>query len=202
VAKIDRDDDRFWIAIPEAERAKLASLVERSRRSKDGKRKRWLSINADRLIAWQLNWRGENFWSGGEIYQHHFEDGRTVYMETDNKKFLEYINAPARNGRGRKFWIITEKSRLAGFPNILPSSYGKKTWTTIDNSSNKFGLGYFVMDEAPPQGAPPPGSVAGAADKEAPPSNAPAVPDPVAPTTPSTTTPTGSTPAPATSPPP
>jgi hypothetical protein len=77
-------------------------------------------------------------------------------MDTDNKKFLEYLNAPARNGRGRKFWVITEKSRLQGLPNILPTPTGKKSFQVEDNSSNKFGLGSFKMDEASPQGAPAP----------------------------------------------
>jgi hypothetical protein len=157
VAKLDRDGDRFWIHVAEPERAKLSPLLERAKRAKDAPAPRWLSINADRMLAWQLNWRGENFYSGGEIYQHHFEDGRTVFMDTDNKKFLEYLNAPARNGRGRKFWVITEKGRLNGFPNILPTAYGKQTFKVeAPDASNKFGLGSFTMDENPPQGAPPP----------------------------------------------
>jgi len=157
VARIDRGDDRFWIRIPEGERGKLSGLLERARASKDEPRERWLSVNADRLLAWQLNWRGENFYSGGEIYQHHFEDGRTVFMDTDNKKFLEYLNAPARNGRGRKFWVITEKGRLSGLPNILPTPYGKQTFKVEGPElSNKFGLGSFTMDESPAKGAPPP----------------------------------------------
>jgi 4-amino-4-deoxy-L-arabinose transferase-like glycosyltransferase len=156
VSKIDRGDDRFSIHIADAERAKLSALLERAKTAKEGARPRWLSVNADRLLAWQLNWRGENFYSGGEIYQHHFEDGRTVYMDVDNKKFLEYLNAPARNGRGRKFWVITEKGRLSGLPNVLPTPYGKQTFKVEDNSSNKFGLGSFTMDEAAPAGAPPP----------------------------------------------
>jgi 4-amino-4-deoxy-L-arabinose transferase-like glycosyltransferase len=157
VGRIDRAGDRFWIHVNDAERGKLADLLARARTAKDPERPRYLSVNADRLIAWQLNWRGENFYSGSEIYQHHFEDGRTVYMDTDNKKFLEYLNAPQRNGRGRKFWVITEKNRLSGLPNILPTPHGKETFKIeAPDASNKFGLGSFTQDEAPPKGAPPP----------------------------------------------
>jgi 4-amino-4-deoxy-L-arabinose transferase-like glycosyltransferase len=147
VSKIDAGDARFWINVPDSERQKLASLAGRAENTRDPPRKRWLSIDADRLLAWQLNWRGENFYSGGEIYQHHFEDARTVFMNTDNKEFLEYLRNPARNGKGRKFFVITEKGRLAGLPNSLPTPYGKQTFQVEDNSSNKFGLGSFTMDQ-------------------------------------------------------
>jgi 4-amino-4-deoxy-L-arabinose transferase-like glycosyltransferase len=148
VARIDKAGDAFWIDVPQEERQqKLGDLLARAQGTKDPPRRRWLSVNADRLIAWQLNWRGENFYSGGEIYQHRFEDARTVFMNTDNKEFLDYLRAPQRNGKGRKFFVITEKGRLAGLPGVLPTPYGKQTFQVEDNSSNKFGLGSFVMDQ-------------------------------------------------------
>jgi 4-amino-4-deoxy-L-arabinose transferase-like glycosyltransferase len=146
VSKIDKSGDEFWVGVPSDERAKLGDLLARAQNTADPPRHRWMSINADRLVAWQLNWRGENFYSGGEIYQHHFEDARTVFDSTDNTEFLNWLKQPARNGKGRKFFIITEKGRLPGFPNILPTPYGKQTFQVEDNSNNKFGLGSFTID--------------------------------------------------------
>ncbi len=167
VSKMDPKGHRFWIAISPDERGKLSAILERAKTAKDAPARRWLAVNADRLIAWQLNWRGENFYSGGEIYNPRDKDMQTVYMDTDNKAVLEYLKAPARNGHGRKFWVITEKARLSGLPSILPTAYGKATCNCAnpdykqdklpgtkgiaeDDSSNKFALGSFIMDEGQP----------------------------------------------------
>jgi hypothetical protein len=150
VSRIDAANHRFWIEVPPGEREKIAPLVEQGRGQKQ-ERRRYLAVNADRLIAWQLNWRGENFYSGGEIWNPRNPDMQTVYMETDNKKFLEYLKP--RIGKGRKFWIVTEKGRLGHLPSILPTDTAKKTLETIelDNSSNKFGLGSFTLDHGEPE---------------------------------------------------
>jgi hypothetical protein len=150
VSKIDKGGNRFWIQVDPIERQRMAGTLAKAMNTKDAPGRRHLAVNADRLIAWQLNWRGENFYSGGEIYQPRDEDARTVFMDTDNKAFLEYLKAPKRNGHGRKFWIITEKARLANLKSVLPTPHGKKTVIEEDNSSNKFGLGSFTMDEGPP----------------------------------------------------
>jgi hypothetical protein len=154
VGSIDRAGARFTIHVNDHERARLAPLLARAATAHDGPRRRWLSVNADRLLAWQLNWRGENFYSGGEIFQHHFEDGRTVFKDPDNKAFLAYLDAPARRGHGRKFFVVTEKGRLNGLPSVLPTTTGKQSFQIEDDSSNKFGLGSFTLDARAPVAAP------------------------------------------------
>jgi hypothetical protein len=157
VGKIDPDDARFWIDLDASSRQKLAPLLARARTSHDGPRQRTLSIDADRLLAWQLNWRGENFYSGGEIWQAKFPDAQTVFIKTDNVEFKKYITDPERVGKGRRFFVITEKGRLAGFPGTpgVNNPTVRKTFQVEDNSSNKFGLGSFQLDGAP-RPAPPP----------------------------------------------
>ncbi|MFH0900167.1 MAG: glycosyltransferase family 39 protein [Pseudomonadota bacterium] len=108
--------------------------------------RRRLSVNAERMIAWQLNWRGENFYSGGEVYDHLNEDARTVFVDLDNKKFLAYLNGPGRVGRARRFWIVTEKPRLEKLKGILPTAKATETLRIEDNSCNKYGLASFVLD--------------------------------------------------------
>jgi 4-amino-4-deoxy-L-arabinose transferase-like glycosyltransferase len=136
-------DDRFTIAIPPAERAKVADLVARGRKQERGSARRpWTQVDADRLIAWQLNWRGENFWSSGEIYGE-TEDTRTVFVNTDNKEFLKYVKEPSR--AGRTFFVITEASRAAGLKSVLPTKRAKDTVESVDTSCNKFTLLRFEL---------------------------------------------------------
>ena len=136
-------DDRFAIAIPAAEREKLGDLIERGRKQPRGRARRpWMQVDADRLIAWQLNWHGENFWSSGEIYGE-TEDTRTVFVNTDNKEFLKYVKKPGR--AGRTFFLITEAGRVTGLRSVLPTERARETLETIDTSCNKFTLVRFVL---------------------------------------------------------
>ncbi len=145
VASADPDDDRFAIAIPPAERGKLTDLIARGRKQSRGRARRpWMQVNADRLIAWQLNWRGENFWSSGEIYGE-TEDTRTVFVQpyTDEKAMGKYLGVPGR--QGRTFFLITEAGRAAGLESVLPTRSAKDTLEPIDTSCNKFTLLRFVL---------------------------------------------------------
>lgn len=140
VAKIG--DNRFWIEVPQGERQKLADLVKRGTNLRPGKRRPWVRVNADRLIAWQLNWHGEDFWSNGEMYGK-LEDSRTIFMSTDNKVFLEWIKKPER--ANRTFFIITEAGRAKGLRGVLPTEKAKETLENIDTSCNKFTLVRFSL---------------------------------------------------------
>ncbi|HLU65786.1 MAG TPA: glycosyltransferase family 39 protein [Kofleriaceae bacterium] len=136
-------EDEFWIATTAAERARLKDLIARGRRPgvKPG-RAPWSQVDADRLIAWQLNWHGENFWSSGEIYGE-TKDTRTVFINTDNKAFLEYVGDERRHGR--RFFVITEAQRANNLKNVLPTQRAKETVEIIDTSCNKFTLLTFVL---------------------------------------------------------
>ena len=135
-------DDEFWIAVPAAERSKVAELISRGKRASSPPRAPWTQVDADRLIAWQLNWRGENFWSSGEIYGE-TEDTRTVFMHTNNKEFLKYAKAPERVGR--TFYVVTEAGRANGMKGILPTDRAKETFEILDTSCNKFTLLRFTL---------------------------------------------------------
>jgi len=135
-------DSEFWIDIPAAERAKLADLIARGAKYKATGRRPWRQVDADRLIAWQLNWRGENFWSSGEIYGE-LEDTRTVFMHTDNKAFLKHLDGEGRSDR--TYFVITESGRANGLRGILPSKSAKDTFKILDTSCNKFTLLRFKL---------------------------------------------------------
>jgi hypothetical protein len=135
-------DNKFWISIPAAERAKLGDLVARGKSQKPAGRRPWRQVNADRLIAWQLNWHGEDFWSNGEMYGHR-EDAKTIFKLIDNKIFLEWLGKPER--AGRTFFIVTEASRAKSLKGILPTPKAKDSLEILDTSCNKFTLVRFTL---------------------------------------------------------
>jgi hypothetical protein len=101
-------------------------------------------VDADRLIAWQLYWRGENFWSGDEIWGP-TPELKTALKETDNVAFLRYLKDPAIAPEGRKYYIVTESGRPATLKSILPTATARDTVEVINTTSNKFSLAVFQL---------------------------------------------------------
>jgi 4-amino-4-deoxy-L-arabinose transferase-like glycosyltransferase len=85
----------------------------------------------ERLIAWQMNWRGENFYTKGEIAGRRPE-GWTVFMSLDNSQFLSYLKAR----EGHKFFVLLEHNRLSNLKRILPTERAKASLTIEDETSN------------------------------------------------------------------
>jgi 4-amino-4-deoxy-L-arabinose transferase-like glycosyltransferase len=132
----------FVLALDAGSITRVAELVGRGQGQARPRRRPWVQVDADRLIAWQLNWRGENFWSGGEIYGE-TEDTRSVFIKTDNTEFNKYIKDPAR--AGRRFFVITEAGRADGLRGLLPTPNGRETMKKVDTSCNKFTLLEFTL---------------------------------------------------------
>jgi 4-amino-4-deoxy-L-arabinose transferase-like glycosyltransferase len=138
----DYGDHHFEIAIPPKEIAKIGRLAELGKSGPRPFKRAWRQVNADRLLAWQLYWRGENFWSGDEIWSEH-PDTRTAFKDTDNKAFLEYLNEPSR--AGQRFFVMTEAGRAPGLRSLLPTPQGRNTFRILDTTSNKFTLLTFTQ---------------------------------------------------------
>ncbi len=135
-------DARFWIQIPDSETAKLAPLVAEGKSYPHPRKAPWKQVNADRLIAWQLYWRGENFWSGDEIWSESPET-RTAFKQTDNKEFLKYLKE--QGVPGQRYFVATEAGRANGLRNILPTPRAKDTFEILDRTCNKFTLLSFTL---------------------------------------------------------
>ncbi len=101
-------------------------------------------VDADRLFAWQLYWRGENFWSGDEIWGP-LPELKTALKETDNVAFLRYLKDPNLAPEGRKYYIVTEAGRPGSLKSSLPTQTGRETVEVLDTSSNKFSLAVFQL---------------------------------------------------------
>ena len=69
----------------------------------------------ERLIAWQLNWRGENYYSKNRVVVH--------MQPKETKKFQAYL----RRYKGWTFYLILEQSRLSTLKRTLPTQNAKDT---------------------------------------------------------------------------
>ena len=95
-------------------------------------------------MAWQLYWRGENFWSADEIFGP-VPEMRTGFNKPENTDFLKYLNDRSKAPLGRRYFIITEAGRATSVRGILPTTRAKETYEVIDTTSNKFSLGAFYL---------------------------------------------------------
>ena len=101
-------------------------------------------VDADRLIAWQLYWRGENFWSGDEIWGY-LPEMRTAYKNTDNTEINKYLNDRTRTPLGRRYFVVTEAGRIQGMKSIVPTQRARDSYEVLDTTSNKFWLAAFWL---------------------------------------------------------
>jgi len=81
----------------------------------------------EHLVAWEMRWRGENFYSENECEE--FEKGE------GSKKFFD------RYKTGRHFFIL-EKGRLSRLKSMLPSDKARASVQIVDQTGDKF---YLVM---------------------------------------------------------
>jgi 4-amino-4-deoxy-L-arabinose transferase-like glycosyltransferase len=134
-------DHSVEVTLPAAERARLDPLIQVG-----GPRGRppVKIVDADRLIAWQLYWRGENFWSGDEIWGY-LPELKTAYKNTDNTELTKYLNDRARTPLGRRYFVVTEAGRIQGMKSLVPTQRARDTYEVLDTTSNKFSLSAFWM---------------------------------------------------------
>jgi len=64
------------------------------------------SSSEEPLVAWQMNWKGENFYTGNHVY---------AFAQLDNKALLAWIS----QNTGRRAFFVLEHSRLERFKRLL-----------------------------------------------------------------------------------
>ena len=60
----------------------------------------------DPLVAWQMNWKGENFYSGNRV---------AVFVDLDNQKIRQWIG----EHRGQRTFVLMEHTRLNSFRGLV-----------------------------------------------------------------------------------
>jgi len=89
----------------------------------------------EHLLAWQLYWRGENFYTQNQIYEGPTSE-RTVFLGDRNAENLkEYVSHHA----GTRAFFIIERTRLDGLKGILPENV-RSTVKIVNDDNNKFYL--------------------------------------------------------------
>ena len=138
-------DHDVTVELYAGERAKIAALYRSCQQQPQHRGRRSIAVvDADRLIGWQLYWRGENFWSGGELWSW-LPEMKTQLNATNNVEFLKYLNDRARAPLGRRYFLITEASRATSVRTLLPTARARETFQVIDTQSNKFSLASFYL---------------------------------------------------------
>jgi len=109
-----------------------------------GRKRATKVVDADRLIAWQLYWRGENFWSADELFGP-VPEMKTGFNKTDNVDFTKYLNDRTKAPLGRRYFIITEAGRATSMRSLLPTTRSKESFEVVNTTSNKFTLVSFYL---------------------------------------------------------
>jgi hypothetical protein len=94
----------------------------------------------EKLVAYQMYWRGETFYTKNEIYEGPMEE-RTVFdMEAADDKLKEWIS----NHRARRVYFMFERGRQARLQSLLPPE-ARGSFTVIYDKNNKFSVGYAEL---------------------------------------------------------
>jgi hypothetical protein len=89
----------------------------------------------EHLLAWQMYWRGENFYTQNQIYEGPGPD-RTVFLGDKNAENLkDYVGRHP----GKRMWFIIERSRLDSLKGLLPEP-ARSTVKIVNENNNKFYL--------------------------------------------------------------
>ena len=136
-------DHSVDVTLAPGERAKLERLLADGSNVPRG-RAPIRAVDADRLLAWQLYWRGENFWSQEEIWGF-LPEMKTSFPNTNNVDFLTYLGDRGRAPLGRRYFVLTETSRITAPKSSLPTPRARDSYEVLDTTSNKFGLAAFYL---------------------------------------------------------
>jgi hypothetical protein len=89
----------------------------------------------ERLLVWQMYWRGENFYTQNAIYEGPISE-RTVFLGDKNAENLKDFVA---KHPGKRHFFLIERTRLDTLKGLLPAA-AQSTVKIANDSNNKFYL--------------------------------------------------------------
>jgi len=89
----------------------------------------------ERLLVWQMYWRGENFYTQNEIFEGPMAE-RTVFLGDRN---AENLKAWMEHHRGRRAFLLIERMRMSSVESMVPPD-AKSSVKIVDDSNMKFVL--------------------------------------------------------------
>jgi 4-amino-4-deoxy-L-arabinose transferase-like glycosyltransferase len=90
---------------------------------------------SERLLVWQMYWRGENFYTQNEIYEGP-KDQRTVFLGDRN---FENLKSWMEHHRGERAFLLLERSRYSQMEGAVPAD-ARKSLHIVDDGNMKFVL--------------------------------------------------------------
>lgn len=86
------------------------------------------------ILAWMMYWRGENFYTCNQIYDHRIEQSEKTAFCGD--KNVEKMQAYFSSHRGKRVYFLIERHRLDSLRGLLPEE-ARKSLEVVDESNNK-----------------------------------------------------------------
>ena len=86
------------------------------------------------ILAWMMYWRGENFYTCNQIYDHRIEQSEKTAFCGD--KNVEKMQAYFSSHRGKRVFFLIERHRLDTLRGLLPEE-SRKSLEVVDESNNK-----------------------------------------------------------------
>lgn len=133
---------RLSIEVPAAEVEASLPVPPSDEPEPRGPGPRWAEVIADRLIAWNLYWRAELFWSSGELWGR-TADTRTDFGYRDDAGLRAYLARP--ESKGRRFFVISERRFARRLRSMMPTKRARDSVEIVDDSSHKFVLQTFRL---------------------------------------------------------
>jgi 4-amino-4-deoxy-L-arabinose transferase-like glycosyltransferase len=93
----------------------------------------------EKLVAYNMYWRGETFYSKNEIYDHRLPPEEKTVFDMDNAD--EKLQAWVGSHRGRRVYFIFERGRQSRLQSLLPAET-RNSFTVIYDENNKFSVAY------------------------------------------------------------
>ncbi|HXU73414.1 MAG TPA: glycosyltransferase family 39 protein [Polyangia bacterium] len=101
------------------------------------------------LIAWQLYWRGENFYTRNEIYDPAKpQSEKTIFLGDRN---VEKMQTYFKTHGNRRVFFIVERVRFDALKSLLPAE-ARPTLQIVDSSNNKLYLATAQLGPSAPLG--------------------------------------------------
>jgi 4-amino-4-deoxy-L-arabinose transferase-like glycosyltransferase len=146
------DDSSIEVAFDPKDVAPVIEIAARAKDRRHSGRHPIEVVDADRLISWQLYWRGEVFWSGDEIWGPLPDQRSDWQLETNTAGINKLLADPTACPPGRRYFVITEAGRVTSLRAILPTQHAdgtpspaRDTFEVLDTTSNKFSLAAFWL---------------------------------------------------------
>ena len=100
-----------------------------------------LREQGEHVIAWQMNWKGENFYTGNAVY---------TFVDLDTRPLLTW----AGQHPGERVFVACEHSRVGSLRSTIPGSVVDVVTTELDD--NKFGIVSVQLPGVRGSAIPPP----------------------------------------------